>query len=225
MLFLREGCSACGKCAQVCPTGALVVCGEEMTVEGVMNEIRKDAHYYAVSGGGVTLSGGECLLQPDFVASILQCCKAEGIHTVIETALFVPWENIQKIIPYTDMFFADFKIPDSQKHRAYTGQGNELILENLRRLSSLHPNITLRIPLIPGVNDSMEDMNAFGRIIKTIKIEKIELLRYNYMAESKYQVIGLEYESFGSESQSDSYMKQLQEILQKQLPEKKVFYI
>ena len=134
MIFDREGCEHCGLCAEVCPANALTVSGNQMTVEEVLCEIRKDLSYYRESGGGITLSGGECLLQPLFTAALLRACREEGIHTAIETALFVPWEYLEAVLPYVDLIFADLKLADSGKHKQYTGQGNEGILENLQKL-------------------------------------------------------------------------------------------
>lgn len=186
-------------------------------LEQVMAQIKKDKHYYDVSAGGVTLSGGECLLQADFAADLLSRCRSEGIHTAVETALFVPWENIEKVVPYTELFYADLKIAESDKHREYTGQGNRLILENLRKLARSAKQLIVRIPLIPGVNDSLEDMDLFGEILGSINPTSIELLRYNYMAESKYRAAGMAYTEFATQAQSDSTMSTLQTRLQKHL--------
>ena len=209
--FLRDGCTKCGKCAELCPNGALWVCGEKMTVEQVYDEIVKDRHYYEESGGGITLSGGECLLQADFAAELLKRCKKENINTAIESAFFVPYEKVKKVLPYLDFVYADLKIPDSAKHKKYTGQGNELIIENIRRLSNEFDNIVIRIPLIPGVNDSVEDMEKFSEIIRSFGsgIKGVELLRYNYLAESKYASLGMRYESFGKEAQSEEQITKL----------------
>lgn len=206
--FLREGCQKCGRCAEVCPSGALSVVGKQMDVENVMREIRKDIRYYTQSGGGVTLSGGECLLQADFCVELLKKCKNEGIHTAIETALFVPWKNIEKVLPYCDFIFADFKIADIEKHKYYTGQDNRRILENLQGIVSFAPNkVTVRIPLIPGINDSKHDITTFAEKLKPFanKLCGIEVLRYNTLAESKYIQIGKEYTDFG-ETQTDDYL-------------------
>ncbi len=211
MIYHRENCTVCGKCADACPAGALSLCGKEMSVEDVMKEIRKDCHYYKESGGGVTLSGGECLLQAAFCAELLRQCRKEGIGTAVESALYVPFEHIEAVSPYVDIFFADVKLPDGKRHAEYTGKDNALILENLHRLTRMRNHVILRIPLIPGVNDSIEDMKAFGALIASFGegISSIELLKYNYLAESKYEIAGMSYHDFGHETQTDSHMKAL----------------
>jgi len=221
MIFIREGCLGCGKCAEECPSGALSICGEDYTVETLMRELRKDRLYFDQSGGGVTLSGGECLLHADFCLETLRACRAEGIHTCIETALFVPEENMLKVLPWINHIFADLKLPDELRHKKYTGRSNQLILSNLKKLSTLHDNITLRIPLIPGVNDSEDDMVLFAEIINTLGsgIRGVELLKYNYLAESKYTVAGKDYTRFGDNAQSDERVKALCEALQASLVE------
>ncbi len=215
MAFLREGCAACGKCAVSCPSLALSLCGEEKTAPELFEEIKKDAHYYISSGGGVTFSGGECLLYSDFVAEVTRMCKEHGIHTAIESAFFVPWEKVEEVLPFVDLFFADLKIPNSEKHRKFTGQDNRLIIENITKLSNKHSNIILRIPVIPGVNDSDDDIYAFAEIIKTFGkgIKEIELLKYNNLAESKYKIAGKEYTKFADSSQTDGEMKKICSIL------------
>ena len=218
MVFERESCKKCGRCAETCPANALTVCGEEYNAEKLFKEIQKDKLYFNESGGGVTLSGGECLLYPAFCADILQKCKADNINTCVETALFVPWENIAQVLPYTDYFYADLKLPDSGAHKKYTGVDNRLITENLKRLTENHENVTVRIPLIPDINDKDEDMAAFGQIINTLgKIAGVELLAYNYLAKGKYSVLGKEYVSFGQSAQSDAKKQHLADILKSTL--------
>lgn len=216
MVFLREGCVGCGKCAEVCPVMALNLCGEEKTVDEVFSEIVKDRHYFQSSGGGVTMSGGECLLYPEFLTELLGKCRQEGIHTTIESAFSVPWSNIEKVISQVDLFFADFKIADAKKHREYTGRDNSLILENIRKLSYMHQNIIIRIPIIPGVNDSCEDILGFAREIRQLGkgIQNVELLKYNPLAESKYAALEREYQRFAAKPQSDEAIKKLCDMLQ-----------
>lgn len=218
MAYIRENCKKCGKCAGNCPSGALTLCGKEYSPESLFKEIEKDRLYFEESGGGVTLSGGECLLYSDFCADLLEKCKNAGINTCIETALFVPYENIKKVLPFTDCFYADLKIPDTEIHKKYTGVDNRLIVQNLQRLTSEHNNVTVRIPLIPGINDKEEDMKAFAKIINTLgKITGIELLAYNYLARGKYTVLGQEYVSFGDSAQTDRHKQRLADTLKANL--------
>ncbi|MGN1099561.1 MAG: glycyl-radical enzyme activating protein, partial [Christensenellales bacterium] len=161
-IYDRGKCSRCGRCAEACPTGALSVCGRDMTVDEVFAEIDKDRHYYDESGGGVTLSGGECLLQADFCAALLEKCRREKIRTALESAFFTEKESVEKVLPFTDFVYADLKIADSEKHRYYTGRGNGRIIENIRLVSERADAVTIRIPVIPGVNDGEEDIDGFG---------------------------------------------------------------
>ncbi len=215
MVYLRDGCTSCGNCAEECPTGALTVCGDDMTSDEVFAEIRKDLHYYSMSGGGVTFSGGECLLYPEFLAETAEKCVNSGIRTAVESALFVPWKNIEAVLPFTDLFFADLKIADSGKHRKYTGQDNALILENLRKLSEVCGNVHIRIPVIPGINDSPEDFDGFAEILDSLGsgVRDVELLRYNPLAESKYRFAGREYTKFADNPQTDTEMEHLRQML------------
>ncbi len=211
LVFLREGCTACGKCTDVCPSNALTVCGNEMDVDDVFKQIIKDFHYYEASGGGVTFSGGECLLHSDFVCELAKKCSQNKIHTAIESALFVPFENIAKVAPYIDLFYVDFKIPNYEKHKKFTGRGNKQIIDNIIRLSTMHNNIILRIPIIPGVNDSEQDIFGFSETINKFKngIKAVELLKYNYLAKSKYDSVGKEYVCFATEAQSNEEMEKI----------------
>ena len=182
--------------------------GKTETVDSVMAEIMKDAHYYS-QNGGVTLSGGECLLQADFAAALLAQCRERGIHTAIETALFVPWGQVEKVWPLCDKVFADLKLADSDRHALYTGHPNARILENLRRLAAALPErVTVRIPLIPGVNTREEDTAAFARALAPCapQLAGVELLRYNTLAAGKYAVAGRSYTDFGA-AQTDDAMR------------------
>lgn len=226
-VYDREKCTQCGRCAEVCPSGALALCGERKTVEEVFSIVKKDSHYYEASGGGVTLSGGECLLQAEFCAALLKKCRTENIGTAIETALFCPYDNVEKVLPYTDLIYADLKLADGEKHRRYTGKGNEVILQNLLRVSQKAKCLIVRIPVIPTVNDGEEDMTAFGEIVKGLgdRLAGVELLKYNYLAASKYQSLGKEYPSFADRAQTREEMQRLCTLLQKEIGSKcEVFF-
>ena len=192
-----EQCELCGKCTLYCPVDARKVCGKEHTVDEVLKEVLKDKAFYETSGGGVTFSGGECMLQIDFLAEILKKCKENGIHTAVDTAGHIPFESFEKILPYTDLFLYDIKIFDSQKHKQYVGVGNELILENLKKLFERKAKLWIRIPIIPDVNDSIEEIQKIKDFLKTNGTpEKIELLPYHAMGENKYRAIGKEPQIF-----------------------------
>ena len=207
-----EQCELCGKCTLYCPVDARKGCGKEHTVDEVLKEVLKDQAFYETSGGGVTFSGGECMLQIDFLAEILKKCKENGIHTAVDTAGHIPFESFEKILPYTDLFLYDIKIFDSQKHKQYVGVGNELILENLKKLFERKAKLWIRIPIIPDVNDSIEEIQKIKDFLKTIGTpEKIELLPYHAMGENKYRAIGKEPQIFKTPDAEN--MKRLKEIL------------
>ena len=207
-----EQCELCGKCTLYCPADARMLCGKEHTVDEVLKEVLKDKAFYETSGGGVTFSGGECMLQIDFLAEILKKCKENGIHTAVDTAGHIPFESFEKILPYTDLFLYDIKIFDSQKHKQYVGVSNELILENLKKLFERKAKLWIRIPIIPDVNDSIEEIQKIKDFLKTIGTpEKIELLPYHAMGENKYRAIGKEPQIFKTPDAEN--MKRLKEIL------------
>ena len=207
-----EQCELCGKCTLYCPVDARKVCGKEHTVDEVLKEVLKDQAFYETSGGGVTFSGGECMLQIDFLVEILKKCKENCIDTAVDTAGHIPFESFEKILPYTDLFLYDIKIFDSQKHKQYVGVSNELILENLKKLFERKAKLWIRIPIIPDVNDSIEEIQKIKDFLKTIgTAEKIELLPYHAMGENKYRAIGKEPQIFKTPDAEN--MKRLKEIL------------
>lgn len=186
-----ESCDVCGTCALYCPSHARETCGEAYTVERLLAEVVKDKLFYESSGGGVTFSGGECMLQLDFLSEMLKKCKKEGIHTAVDTAGCVPYASFERILPDTDLFLYDIKCFDSETHKRYTGVGNELIKENLGRLFKTEKPIWVRIPIIPSVNDSEDEMRAIKQFLDAIgKPERVELLPYHAMGEHKYAALG-----------------------------------
>lgn len=206
-----EKCDLCGNCTIYCPVEARRVCGKVYTAHEILEEVIKDKAFYDNSGGGVTFSGGECMLQIDFLLEILKKCKQNGISTAVDTAGHIPFENFEKILPYTDMFLYDFKIFDSEKHKEYVGVGNELILENLAKLLKIGAKVYVRIPVIAGVNDSVEEMQQIKAFLyENGKPEKVELLPYHAMGENKYRAIGKEPKIFKTPDKEK--MQELREI-------------
>ena len=206
-----ESCELCGKCTLYCPHDAREICGKEYTVDEVMREILKDKVLYENSGGGVTFSGGECMLQIDFLEEILKACKENGIHTAVDTAGCVPFEYFERILPCTDLFLYDVKCFDNEKHKQYTGVGNELILENLKRLLATDKSVWIRIPIIPTVNDTEEEIRSIRSFLLSCGTpEKVELLPYHAMGEHKYAAIGKKVKMFSVPSEEK--MRQLKNI-------------
>lgn len=209
-MLYPDKCIGCGRCADigedttdfVCFQEARKLCGNEYTLDVVLTELLKDKIFYENSGGGVTFSGGECMLQIDFLEEILKACKQNGIHTAVDTAGNVPFEYFDRILPHTNLFLYDVKCFDSERHKLFTGVGNELILDNLKRLLELRAPVWVRIPIIPSVNDSEEEMLNIKSFISSCGApEKIELLPYHAMGEHKYAAIGKEAQIFSTPSE------------------------
>ena len=194
--FDRAKCRGCFECVSKCPAGALKKYGVPMTVEEVAAEISRDEVFYFHSGGGVTISGGEPLYQPRFTAEILRECKRLGIHTAIETCLFAPWDCVEAVLPWLDVLYVDIKLMDEGLHKRWTGAGNRLILENLRRIDGSFYNIEIiaRIPLIPGVTDTDKNLSDAVEMLSRIKkLKDIELLPYHRLGIETYRNLGREY--------------------------------
>ncbi len=188
-----EKCDFCEKCTIVCPQDAREICGKEYTAEELLKIVLKDKAFYDASGGGVTFSGGECMLQVDFLEEILRLCKENGIHTAVDTAGHVPYDYFERILPYTDLFLYDVKCLDSEKHKKFVGVSNARILENLEKLLAAGASVLVRIPVIPEVNDSAEEMKAvFAFLRKGNNAPRVELLPYHRMGEHKYTALGKE---------------------------------
>jgi pyruvate formate lyase activating enzyme len=200
--YSLEKCDFCGKCALFCPNDAREICGKEYTVEEVLSEILKDKDYYNATGG-VTFSGGECMLQIDFLKAILEKCKENGVHTAVDTAGNVPWDCFEKILPYTDLFLYDVKCFSEDLHKEGTGVSNRLILENLQKLSEKNAEIIVRIPVIPEFNDKEAEMQKIADYLKGLRLNKVDLLPYHAMGEHKWSAIGKEAEHFTVPNSTD----------------------
>jgi len=183
----REACSICGTCVENCPSKAIRRIDTEISTAALIKELLLDKLFYDVSGGGVTLSGGEPLSQPDFAAAVLDMLKKEGIHTCMETSLYAPAQIIQRFIGTLDYLICDIKLINEEDHRKYTGQSNRIILDNFRHFVFDFPGILVRVPLIPGITANEENLRAVGRFVHSCRKNiKIELLNYNWFSVSKY---------------------------------------
>lgn len=188
---LHTECDFCGKCVTFCPQNAREIAGKEFSVNEILEIILKDKDYYG-KDGGVTFSGGECMLQIELLKSLLIECKKNGVNTAVDTAGHLPFSYFEEILPYTDIFLYDLKCLDNEIHKKYVGVDNSLILDNLKRLLSTKTRIWIRIPLIEGVNASLEHMKKVrGFFDKYGHPEKIELLPYHAMGLHKYEALGL----------------------------------
>lgn len=189
--FNRDLCVGCGKCADVCLGNALTFYGKSVTVSELMPLLLEDREFYENSGGGVTLSGGECLMQADFCAELLRELKKEGVHTAVDTCGFVPRTAIDKVIDYTDIFLYDMKAFDCDVHIKCTGQPNTAILDNLKYIDDKNKKTEIRIPFVPQYNDGeIEKISAFLKTLKNVMAVKI--LPYHNYAGSKYVSLGYE---------------------------------
>jgi pyruvate formate lyase activating enzyme len=190
-------CTNCGKCVPVCPPNALYLFGQEMTVDEVLAEVEQDGSFYRESGGGITLSGGECVLQCDFSAALLEEAHNRGINTAIETAGNYPWSFMEKVLPHVDTVLHDHKLTDPVRHKKWCGADNSRILANFKRAYETYPDkvFIARTPVIPGINDDEEHIRAVLAFIRPYKnVVDYELLPYHRYGETKYGFLGRVYE-------------------------------
>lgn len=208
-----EGCTGCGACAQACYSGARVMVGENLTVEEVMRSVRKDKWLHEASRGGVTVSGGEPLHQPEFTHALLRALKDEGYHTALDTCGHAPWETLERMLPLTDLVLYDLKHTDLDAHLRLTGVDNDLILSNLRRLSDVGACTVVRVPLIPGLNDSGEHLGKLAGLLRGLNVESVEILPYHRMGAPKYESLGRVYTLTDLEPHSEAHLLAVQECL------------
>ncbi len=213
VLHDKAKCALCGKCVEECPAEAIICYGTDVSVEEVLEEVMKDKPFYDNSGGGVTLSGGEPLSHDGFALRLLEACGEKGLHRVLDTSGYASREALRKMVEAAEEVFFDLKVVDDAKHRDLTGVSNKRILENLRWLLKTGKPVTLRVPLVPGLNDTPEDLDALADLVGELEqlgeIRQVEILPYHRIGSGKYASLGKEYSLAGLLPHSK---QQLQEI-------------
>lgn len=203
----RRLCTACGACVDVCYTGAREFVGRTMTVAEVANEIERDTAFYDQSGGGVTFSGGEPLSQPAFLEELLHACRELDLHTCLDTCGYASWDVLENVWQDVDLFLYDLKLMDDTRHRQVTGVSNRPILSNLRRLDKLGHRVVLRVPIVPGFNDDVDNIQALGRFSAGLRsLAHIELLSYHRTGRDKYERLEKAFPTPGVQPPSDECM-------------------
>ena len=207
-------CNLCGECVNVCVAGAREIIGQEMTVDEVLTEVKKDVVFYDESRGGVTFSGGEPLMQPEFLLALLNRCQAQGIHTALDTSCYAEPEIVESISKKTDLFLCDLKHMDSNIHERSTGVGNNLILDNIKRLSETGKEIIIRIPVIPGFNDDQANIEATGKFAALLpSVSGIDILPYNRGGKEKSARLTAGVELMQTQTPNGEKMNSIAEIL------------
>jgi len=212
-------CSGCKLCEQACPQGALEIAGEDKSIKQILDVVLQDALFYLSSGGGLTLGGGEVTAQGDFAVELLKEAKAEGLNTAIETCGYTSQKVIEKFAQYTDLFLFDLKCIDSNRHQQLVGVRNERILENLEYLLNKGANVSVRMPLIKGLNDSFEDLSRAMDYIERISTGKnlisVDVLPYHKLGVTKYEKLDLEYPLLNQDlSYTDEELEQIIKFLE-----------
>lgn len=210
----RRKCDICGRCCQTCPTQALTIVGKETSLNEVLKEIDKDSIFYDESEGGVTASGGEPLFQLGFLTALLAECKERNIHTAVDTCGYAPHKSIGMISDKVDLLLYDIKMMDGRKHRQYTGASNKPILENLKGLAQNGSNILVRFPIIPGINDSEDNVAQTAEFLVSCQTKNISLLPYHRAGIEKYTALGRTYKLPEIRSPSDRKLRQIKKELE-----------
>ncbi len=212
-----ERCDLCGLCMEQCPGEALSLVGRPMSVDEVLREVNKDSVFHSRSGGGITLSGGEPLAQAVFASELLRRYKYDerGLHTAVDTCGYVEWRELVKVLPYTDLFLYDIKHMDSSEHCRLTGVGNELILENARRIADTGKVLIVRLTLVPGYNDSEKNVRGTAEFARSLNgEEEVDLLPYHRLGEHKYARMERKYALAGTKPPADEYLAVLRRIVE-----------
>jgi pyruvate formate lyase activating enzyme len=184
----RERCDVCGACAQACPAAALDVIGRHWTPDGLMHELLKDQIFYETSGGGITFSGGEPMMQVDFLGQVLPRCREAGLHVALDTCGAAAWEKYERVLPWVDLVLLDLKIMDAERHKTATGASNDIILENARRIAAKGKPMWIRTPVIPGYTDDLANIVSIARFIRDAlpTVQRWDLLAYTNLGRPKY---------------------------------------
>nr|WP_295970818.1 glycyl-radical enzyme activating protein [uncultured Bacillus sp.] len=208
-------CDLCGKCVDVCYSEALSLSGQYQTVEQIVDELKKDNIHYKKSGGGITLSGGEPLSQPEFAVKLLQACKGKGWHTAIETTAFTSQYVLELVLPWLDLVLLDIKHIDNKKHQEFVGASNEMILSNARYIGQSGVSMIIRVPVIPGFNDQTDDIKDIVTFAKSIKgVKEIHLLPYHRLGENKYEYLNYDNRMKGTVPPTKEKMQSLKNVVE-----------
>lgn len=191
--IMKDLCSNCGKCVDVCTGGAMYTIGRLMSLEEIIEETSKDISYYRTSNGGVTLSGGEPLIWPDFCVELLRWLYMKNINTVVETCGYVPWKVFERVNNYVDLFLFDIKHIDPVIHEKLTGKPNDLIINNLKKLRNLEKQVTIRIPLIPELNFSNKNILGIFELMQELGINEAHIMPYHNLGKVKYERLCRDY--------------------------------
>lgn len=208
----QDACRLCGACVRACPNDALEIKGWAATAGEVAEEAARLRPFFDCSGGGVTLTGGEPLLQPGFSRAIATLCREQGIHVAVETCGYAPWPHLERLAAVTDLFLYDLKVADERLHASFTQRSNRRILSNLRRLVEHQANVTVRVPVIPGYNDSPDRIAAIARVAAETGVRNITLLPYNPSAPGKYAWLRRPYPLQGVQPHPREQMAELERI-------------
>ena len=212
IVLLRERCRGCGRCVAGCPQGARRLVGNQMTVEEIVEEVEKDRLFYKNSGGGITLSGGEPMHQPDFTRALLMRCKEKGLHTVLDTSGYAQLKDWDSVLEYADLVLFDLKQMNPVQHQEYTGVSTELILKSAREIASQKIPMIIRIPLVPGYNDMRVNIEGCAHFAQEIHVDRVELLPFHKLCMSKYTKLNKEWKLFSLASPSQELLEEVRTI-------------
>jgi len=213
----QDKCTKCGKCVEACYCEALNMAGTVKSVEQILLELNKDSIMYRRSGGGITLSGGEALAQPEFAEQLLKGCKAKGWHTAIETSAFTSIDTLRRVLPWLDLFMMDIKHMDPDKHKEYVGQKNLIILRNAKIIAQSGIPLIIRIPIISGFNDNEKNINDTATFVRSLKnVKEVHLLPYHRLGQNKYEYLGYKYKMPQLKPPSKKDMEHIKKIIETQ---------